>query len=196
MGVNDGSADRSQISQAPLEAAQRGDVEAFGEVIEAHQGAIRAFLAVRLNDPFEAYDLAQEVFVIAWKKLAHIDVSKPLRPWLRGIAANLVRKHVRKNRAIPVGGNETILELLDQRIDTHEGRSWQDAPVLDALEGCLAKMGESARSLLQLRYEEGLSIGEIREQVGGNHSAMTMKLHRLRSALQICIEGRLKEAAE
>ena len=63
----------------------------------------------------------------------------------------------------------------------------------DALRGCLGKLGENARQLIRLRYEEGQGIAEIRKSVGGKHSALTMKLHRLRDRLRSCIEDQMKE---
>lgn len=169
-------------------------LEAFGLLVEEHQGAVRAFVTARIDDPFEAQDLAQEVFLIAHRKLTTIDTSQPIRPWLFGIAGNLVRNHRRKRRATPVGGtNEAVLDLLDAEVETL-GRSWQESAIGHALETCLSKLGEASRNLIRQRYEEGLGIAEIRGMSGGKHSAITMKLHRIRERLRNCIEGRMKEA--
>jgi RNA polymerase sigma-70 factor (ECF subfamily) len=93
------------------------DLDAFREIIEEHQGSIRAFLTVRLDDPFEAHDLAQEVFLIAWKKADELDFDRPIRPWLLSVAANLVRQHRRKHRAAAIGGNDVVLDYLDERAE-------------------------------------------------------------------------------
>ena len=168
------------------------DLEAFGQIVAAHEAAVRAFIAVRLDDPFEAHDLAQEVFLLLWRKLGKMDLNQPLRPWLLGVAANLVRKHRRKGRATPVGGPDAVLELLDQRV---AGGEAFDGPVFAALEHCLAQLGEGARQLIEWRYAEGLGLREIRERTGGKHSALSMKLHRLRALLLECIRAQVKEAA-
>ena len=153
------------------------------------------FVTARINDPFEAQDLAQEVFLIAFRKLAEIDQSQPLRPWLCTIAANLIRNHRRKHRAQPIGGSsDAILQLLDSEIESLTP-DWHDNALTDALKRCLERLGEEARRLIRLRYEDGLDIAEIRSSLGGKHSAITMKLHRLREQLRICIEGKLKGEA-
>lgn len=168
-----------------------GDLDAFSEIIAAHEAAVRAFVTVRLDDPFEAHDLAQEVFLVLWRRLEEVDLERPLRPWLLSVAANLVRQHRRKGRATPIGGNDAVLDLLDARV---EGGDEISGPVFAALEHCLAKLGADARQLIEWRYAEGLDLGEIRARTGGKHSAMTMKLHRLRVLLLECIQSEMKEA--
>ena len=171
------------------------DLEAFGQLVEENQAIVLAFVTARIDDPFEAQDLAQETFLIAFRKLPEADQDRPLRPWLCAIANNLVKNHRRKRRALPVGGsNDAILEMLDSEIESLPA-NWLEPSVSEALESCLAKLEESARNLIRMRYEEALGIAEIRSKVGGKHSAITMKLHRLREQLRDCIEGRIERKA-
>lgn len=168
------------------------DFESFEQIVAAHEAAVRAFIAVRLSDPFEAHDLAQDVFLLLWRKLGQIDLSQPLRPWLLTVATNLIRQHRRKGRAVPVGGNDAILDLLQSRL---EGRAAIRGPAFDALENCLGKLDDAARHLIQLRYKDELGIREIGNQTGSQHSTITMKLYRLRSLLFDCIQARMQEAS-
>lgn len=178
----------------PTRAAKDNDIEAVGLLVDEHQAAIRAFLVSRINDPFEAHDLAQNVFLIAFRKLSKIDATRPIRPWLLGIAANEIRNHRRKRRAVPMGSHAEIAQLLDAEIESGNA-GWESGTVFDALDRCLAGLGDRARELLRLRYEEGMDLAEIRSSLGGKHSAITMKLHRLREQLRTCIERRLEEEA-
>lgn len=163
----------------------------FRRIVEEHQAAIRAFAAARIGDPFEAHDIAQEVFLVAFDKVNEIDASRPLRPWLYQIAANLIRNHRRKRRAVTLhSASDSILELLNAEIDSG-GLGLYDESLLEALGKCLSGLESNARELLRLRYEEGLGISEIRASQGGGHSAMTMKLHRLREQLRLCVEHRM-----
>lgn len=166
------------------------ELEDFAQIIAADEGAVRAFIAVRLDDPFEAHDLAQEVFLILWRRLDEVDLDQPLRPWLMGVAANLIRQHRRKSRPTPIGGQDEVLEYLNNQIDEDDEL---EGPAFSALEHCLQTLEEGPRRLVQWRYLDGLDIREIRERSGGKHSAITMKLHRLRSLLLDCIQRRLRE---
>ncbi|RYD29856.1 MAG: hypothetical protein EOP87_17615, partial [Verrucomicrobiaceae bacterium] len=94
-----------------IRRAQRGELAAFGTLVGRYQGSVRAFAALRMSVRCEAEDLAQETFVIAWRKLADFDPETSLGAWLRRIAHHLVRNHRRKFRAEGVGGYQE-LEIL------------------------------------------------------------------------------------
>lgn len=174
--------------------AQRGDLDAFGELVARYERQVRACLAVRLSSTHDAEDLAQEVFLIAFRKVAQYDPERPLGPWLRGIAMNLLRNYRRKLRALPVRDLEALAQLAQERIEqshAHHGEeSW-----LSALEHCLEKLDHPARQLLSWRYAEGMSLAELVRRLQRKHSAVTMWLYRTRLTLRECIERKLKEAA-
>lgn len=161
-----------------------GDLESFEKIVAAHEAEVRAFIAVRIDDPFEAHDLAQEVFLLLWRKLAEIDVDQPLRPWLLAVAKNVARQHRRKNRATPVGGGDAVLEILHEQLNDREPTP---GPAFAALEHCVGKLDETARQLIHLRYKDGLGIREIGTLVGNQHSTITMRLFRIRSLQMDCI---------
>jgi RNA polymerase sigma-70 factor (ECF subfamily) len=178
--------------EKPVTFLPDSDLAAFEKIVAAHEAAVRAFVAVRIDDPFEAHDLAQEVFLLLWRKLEEIDLDQPLRPWLLAVAMNIVRRHRRKSRTNPVVGHDAVLELLHDRLDSGDV---VDGPVFATLERCLSKLDEAARQLIRWRYEDGLAIREICQRVGSGHSVVTMKLHRLRSLLFDCIQADTQEAS-
>lgn len=183
----------SEEDSVLLERSRQGGataVLAFTALVKRHQSAVRAFLSVRLSDPSEAEDLAQEVFLTAYRKLSECDSSRPLLPWLRGIAQNLLRNHLRKFRAIPLGGNEDLQVLLDNRL-AHEWAKNDEDQRLSALRDCLEGVDSKSKALLQARYGDGLSVQELSEQSGDKHSKLTMQLHRMRASLAACIQGKL-----
>ena len=169
--------------------ARKGDTAAFSELVMRHQWAIRAFLLARLGRKEEAEDLAQEAFVTAWRKLDDFDDSRPFAPWLRGIALNLLRNHLRKFKEAPIGGDEALQAMLDQQIDREEP---SEAPRISALAECLARIDGPARELLSARYVEGRSLQELCKRTGRKHSAITMQLHRLRQVLADCVERKME----
>jgi RNA polymerase sigma-70 factor (ECF subfamily) len=176
--------------RALVQASQKGDLRAFGDLVQRHQGAIRAYLAVRLADVAEAEDLSQEVFLTAYRKLSEYDCTRPLLPWLRGIAHHLWRNHTRKFRAYPLGGNVELQTLLDHRLAS-EWNLDRESLRLQALNDCLEGVDPETRELLQARYAEGLSVDELSARRGRKHSALTMQLHRIRAALAACVQGKL-----
>jgi RNA polymerase sigma-70 factor (ECF subfamily) len=176
-----------------LVAACGGDLAAFSRLVLKYQWAVRAFLLARLSRKHEAEDLAQETFVTAWRRLKDFDLARPIGPWLRGIAENHLRNHLRKFRAEPIGGSEALQQILDFQTASHEAPA-VESELAAALADCIAQVDEAARNLLMARYAEGRSMAEICKRAGKKHSAMTMKLHRLRLALAACVEGKLAQS--
>ncbi|MCX6951381.1 MAG: sigma-70 family RNA polymerase sigma factor [Verrucomicrobia bacterium] len=174
-----------------VRAAQQGDAEAFGVLVGRHHRGVRACLVARMHDAHEAEDLAQEVFVTAYRKLAEFDPERPLAPWLRSITLNILRNHWRKFRAQAVGGSTELATLLDRQIAAECGPARE--PLLHAaLRDCLERMDGPARELLHRRYGEEESVRELSDRLQRGYSALTMQLHRLREILSECIGRKLR----
>ena len=174
-------------------AAQAGSREAFALLVERHSRGVLVFLTVRLSQFAEAEDLAQETFLVAWRRLADFDPEAPLGPWLRGIARRLLQNHWRKRRAEAVGGSEELAALL--RAGDEDETEWTQQPeALDALRSCLTRLENVSQTLVRKRYEEGATIEELAALLQRKPSALTMHLHRIRQSLRTCIERRLSSA--
>lgn len=174
-----------------VRAAQRGDVAAFARLVERHHGSVRACLAVRMNQSHEAEDLAQEAFIVAFRKLPTIDATLPLGPWLRGIALHLLMNHRRKFRALPMGLNEELQSLVDARLEVAGER---ESERMSALRECLETLDGPARRLVNERYAEGATLDELASRSRRKTSAVSMQLHRLRTLLADCIEKKIATA--
>lgn len=173
-------------------AARQGDAEAFSALVERHHRGVRACLVARMPDAHEAEDLAQEVFVTAFRKFDQFDPRRPLAPWLRSIALNLLRNHWRKFRARPIGGNAELASLLDQQMASAHGPERE--PYLHAaLRECLEGMDGPARELLHRRYGDEESVRELADRMQRGYSAVTMQLHRLRELLADCLGEKMRK---
>lgn len=164
--------------------------EDFGEIVRRHEGGIRAFLRSRIRDWAAADDLAQDVFVTAFRKLKSFRNEAGIESWLRGIAANHLRNFLRKRREQYIGGNEELQALMDRGAEAFMAGA-EAGEALDALRACLGKIDGAARELLNERYVAGRTVREISERSGRGYSALTMQLHRLRELLAGCIQRRL-----
>ncbi len=176
-----------------VRAAQKGDADAFAALVERHHRGVRACLVARMHDSHEAEDLAQDVFVTAFRKLDEFDAKRPLAPWLRSIALNLLRNHWRKFRAQPIGGSTELAILLDQQITT-ECSPAHEPQLHAALRDCLEQMDGPARDLLHRRYGDEESVRELADQLQRGYSALTMQLHRIREVLAGCIGRKLEKS--
>jgi RNA polymerase sigma factor (sigma-70 family) len=102
-----------------------GEPECFAGLFDRHAPAIYRYVARRLG-PDVADDLASEVFLIAFQRRGRYDLAHPdARPWLYGIATNLISKRrrdeVRFFRALIRLGDppaaEPIADQVTQRVD-------------------------------------------------------------------------------
>ncbi len=170
-------------------AAQNGDEDAFGALVRQHHVAIRAYLIARAGNAHDAEDLAQDTFITAFRKLPEFDPNRPIRPWLRGIAFKRLANYRKKHRPQYIGGNQELDAILSVAIDSKR-EAGGEVQRVEALQGCLKKLGQEARALVSERYLEGQSVNGICEKTGRKRSAVAMQLHRIRMALKTCIEGR------
>jgi RNA polymerase sigma-70 factor (ECF subfamily) len=83
-----------------LAAAQRGDHAAFTSIIARHARLVHGYLRARLARLADAEDLGQEVFLRVYtaKAVPREGAGVAMRPWLIGIARNVLREHARAAR--------------------------------------------------------------------------------------------------
>jgi len=183
------NADWNETEQ--IAAARRGDLEGFSQLVLRYQAGVRACLAIRMSDPHEAEDLAQEVFVLAFRKLSEFDASRSFSAWLRGMAFNLLRNHQRKSRSRPLTAVGDLDALVSDHLDaSHEQGG--EADRYSAMRECLQHLDDASRQLVAARYEEDVDVSQLCRRLGKKHSAVTMHLYRIRQQLRACIELRLK----
>ena len=85
-------------TDAAVILASRVDPPCFGEVFDRHFRPIYWYLGRRVGGQL-ADELAAEVFVLAFEQRARYDAARPdARPWLFGVAANLLRRYRRRER--------------------------------------------------------------------------------------------------
>ena len=191
-----GPGDNIQTSDAPdpqdeievIASAKAGSLGAFDELVRRYQSNIRACLVIRLKNPHDAEDLAQDTFITAFQKLADFDPKLPLGPWLRGIAFNLLRNFQKKNRPLAIGGETELAGLIDARIASRH-TPHQESNLFATLGDCMEKLDPTARQLLHRRYHDDAAVQDIAKESQRNHSTVTMQLHRLRAALAECIRN-------
>lgn len=168
-----------------------GWVEAFGELVRRHEGWIRGFLRSRIRDWAAADDLAQDVFVTAFRRVKTFHSEASFESWLRGIAVNRLRNFMRKRREQCIGDSEELQTLIDRGAESYLADSGESL-ALDALKQCLGKIDGPSRDLLNERYITGRTVREISARSGRGYSALTMQLHRLRETLAACVQRHME----
>lgn len=158
----------------------RSEPQAFAEIFERHHDSIRRYLVRRLGDP--GNDLAAEVFVRAYSARARFDPSQgTVRPWLFGIAANLIRRHRRDER-------RRLASLARIPAEPRHDRDPASQPVAAGDRGLLfatlLRLSRGDRETLLLYAWGELSYAEIAAALDVPVGTVRSRIARARSRLQ------------
>jgi RNA polymerase sigma-70 factor (ECF subfamily) len=138
----------------------------------------------------EIEDLAQEVFVILHKNWAMLDLSRPLRPYLFGIAYRLVSANRRRReREIP----SPALDTEDEGISPEEALERKES--LRILMAALERVPVRRRAVLIMHDLEGIPIVEIARSLSLTRFGTHARLRKARAELTTAV-SRLMRARE
>jgi len=165
--------------------ARRGSEESFTHLLKMHQTAISSTLfACGIRCRETARDLAQDASLRAWTRLNSLKDPRSFPAWIRRIAANSARDHLRKIAGRREDALECALQL--ESGETPEELAERAGEIQRML---LALSGESEEILMLLRARaEGTPIAEMARRAGIAEAAMKMRLMRVRKRLKKRLE--------
>jgi len=169
-------------TDAALIARSLAHPRAFANVFDRHWRAIHAFCTSRAGAAGE--DLAAEAFRIAFDERARFDLRcDDARPWLYGIATNLLRRHFRgaerARRAIPLTPAGRGEDPADDALGRIEAERL--GPQLAA---ALAELTADERDALLLVAWAGLGYEEIALALGVPIGTVRSRIHRARTRVR------------
>lgn len=187
---------KSEAEKRPVDllvgAFREGKPGAFDAIVRTHQDRVYAFCLRMLADREDALDVAQEVFLSAYRNLAGFRGEASLSTWLLRIAANrsLNRIRQRATRAArevmsiePEGDGDAPFQPPGREEDRPD-RMVESRETKEILEAAIADLDEDSRMLVLLSDVEGLSYEELSEAVGIPLGTVKSRLHRARMALR------------
>jgi RNA polymerase sigma-70 factor (ECF subfamily) len=190
--MDDAGLDASERSL--LERAVQGDVEAFSELVRTHYPAIRVYLGSHVHDHAALDDLAQDVFLRAFRGLPTLRHAVAFRGWLIGIARNRALEHLRELVRRDVIGRDRFQEMFAQAqvafLDAEDDEEGQGGIDLVALRRCLGGLPAQSARLVEEHYLKGRSIVSLAAEANRSAGSVRMALLRLRESLRDCIRRR------
>ena len=150
----------------------------FAGIYAAHYPDLVRYGLRRLADLDASTGLAQEVFIVAWRR--RTDVPDPCLPWLYGVGrrlvANLHRAEQRRPSALPINDTDAVVAHV------HTVQPDSAAALID-LHVALATLPDTDQEILRLIGWEQLSLAEAAAVLDCTRTAAGVRLHRARRRL-------------
>lgn len=175
----------ADLSRAPVEdvvrAAQMGDHEAFNELVTRYERMVEAVCWQRLRDHAEVQEVAQDVFIKAYRKLNQLREPAAFAGWLKAIA---VRQAI--NRCTRRPPSIAVEPLALEAVDSEEPAPL--ATVLeqeraDQLRAGLGRLAKLDRTTLVAFYLRGQSLVEMSDEFAAPVGTIKRRLHMARKRL-------------
>ena len=149
----------------------KGDLDSFEVLIERYQQAVYNIAYYKSRNYFDAEDLAQDIFLAAFKALPTLKDINKFRSWLFGIAYNRCHKWFQRERTKIVKFKE-ISRQLSQQQRMERLKSGQPGTRFAGEEPEIAeflhKLPGDVKNVLKLKYLEGMSYDEISDKLDIN----------------------------
>ncbi len=173
----------NEIDASTLAACQAGDSSALRRFVSCYQHQVFAFLSRMTGAGPHVEDLAQEVFIRAYRALPRFKRRSDARPstWLLTIAFRLVQDQRKKRRlrVVPLTDEHTEQQVVST--PETEGRRRELAA---AFERAAAQLSEEQRAVVVLAHFHGLSMAQIAELTGIPKSTAKTRLYRARERMK------------
>lgn len=150
-----------------------GETAAARELVERFQSDVIGLCIRLLNHRHDAEDVAQEVFLRVFRSLKKWDASRPLKPWVLGIAVNRCRTAIGKRAKGP--------ELADYLHEAPDRRPADDShEMAGEIRAAVDALRPDYREVFVLFHERGQAYEDIAEAIDRPVGTVKTWLHRAR----------------
>ncbi len=189
-----GGGEEYEISDAELVArCQDGDMAAFDDLVTRYRGKVYAMILNMTHNDADAWDLAQDAFIKAWKALPKFEARSNFYTWLYRICHNVTYDWLRKKKIRSEGAefDDTIRrDFIEPAARTAPAEAIQ--PDEDAerselrirLEEAIDQLSPEHRAVILLKEVEGFKYNEIADSVGCSVGTVMSRLFYARKKLQ------------
>ena len=174
-----------------IERARAGDEDAFGQLVDHHADAVYGALRRFGLAPADAEDVAQEVFLRAWRGLDRFEERAQLSTWLYRIAFNEAQRRLSRREPVTVAPNpdgEDPTAAIPDAPQRGPAAQALEHELETTLENALKQLPTQWRAAVVLRDLEGLSTTDAAIATGIREAAFKSRLHRGRMRLRELLE--------
>lgn len=159
-----------------IQQARTGNAAAWDMLVQQHQEAVFRLAYLLVGEAGDAEDVAQEVFIRAYRHLGSFDAARSLRPWLLGITANLARNR-RRSWGRYIHHLTRLARLTPPEVIDPEQETARRADA-NALWQAVRRMERTDQEIIYLRYFLELTVEETAETLGIAEGTVKSRLSR------------------
>ena len=176
--------DRHDVLAELVAAAQRGEREAFDELVRRTYVDVYT-LAVRLTaNEEDASDVVQEAYLRAWKGIRRFRGDAQFSTWMYRITANAASTMTQRRRRQQATHIEDVAEPVEMRLEHQPEGAAESAAALEELSIAVSELPPKLRAIIVLKDVYGLTHEDIAEELGISVAAAKVRLHRGRKKLR------------
>jgi RNA polymerase sigma-70 factor (ECF subfamily) len=168
------------------------EADSIVQVLLRERLRVTALAAAVVRDVHAADDIFQQVVLAALESRGQFHDADHLLAWSLRAARHRALDWARRRQLRPLP--DEVLDLLEAPHADDAEAGWPERG--DALHHCLDRLAPSARSLLQMRYGEGLTAAVIAGRLDRSADAVYQSLSRIHRCLRECVERRLGTAKQ
>ncbi|MCF3650555.1 RNA polymerase sigma factor [Synoicihabitans lomoniglobus] len=198
---------RKQDDATLVARFQRGDEDAFAQIVEAYRTRIHGYVRGMLRDSTDAEEVTQDTFVRAYRGLERFRGDSSLSTWLHRIATNLARNRYwyffRRRRqdtvsldfvADPTNDRPVMDSIACESPDPSQQSTNEE--FMQSIRDCMDQIEPRYREALTLRVGKDLPYAEIAEITGVPVGTVKSRIARARRELRDLLVATVPELAE
>jgi RNA polymerase sigma-70 factor (ECF subfamily) len=167
-----------------LDEIARGRTEFFSQVVRAYALPLRSYVASQIHHLDEVDDLAQEVFLSAFRSLSSFRRGEDFGAWLRGIAQNKLFNYFRSasRRSLATQRfREEVARVLESDLD--RAAASDRAETIECLLRCISRLPEPLRRVVRSGLD-GARPEELAKEMSTTVGAIYNLHYRARQMLR------------
>ncbi len=185
---------QSDVSELDLvKKCQAGDTEAFDELVTRYRSRVFGMIYNMVHSEQDAWDLAQDSFVKAWKSIARFRGQSSFYTWIYRIVMNVTIDWLRKKQ-VKSGGTEFDDAIQLTQIDPASKTSpktealphktMERGEIRDRIEKAIAQLSPEHRAVILMKEIDDMQYHEIAETLGCSIGTVMSRLFYARKKLQ------------
>lgn len=175
-----------------VERVLTGDHAAFRALVERYERLVRHVVRRLLDDPHDAEEVFQDVFVRVYRGLPNFRLDARLSTWIGRIAYNTAARWARRDRVTAHADVSTLDEGIDAaRVEPVQLATLEERELRDLVRAQVARLPPDQRLAVTLYHVDGLSVAEVAEIMETPENTVKSHLFRGRKALKEMLTGRL-----